>query len=167
MRRTLARVAAVVLACGTTTAVLAGPAGAAPREKFDYSASMDGTWAQSGDSAIVTGSGDVYLPRFKEPMQGVVNAGLTPDDGTMPEPETCEPAHATIVVEGNKHVSETLTGDGQVCGVFPQDPFIVTHVFTGRYNIVDTAKNTLRKADGFFEIRLGLNSLGSAFSIDT
>ena len=44
---------------------------------------------------------------------------------------------------------------------------IVTHVFTGRYEVLDTTRRRLAGTDGFFEIRLAADGTASAFAIDT
>ncbi len=97
-----------------------------------------------------------------------VNAVLTPDDGTLPDPETCEPASATITVTGDHRVAMKLVGTGSVCGFYPQEPTsIVTQVFTGRYDVVEARRTKVLGTDGFFEIRLANNGSASAFAIDT
>ena len=58
--------------------------------------------------------------------------------------------------------------DGDVCGMYPQPPTsIVTHVFTGRYEVLDTTRRRRVGTDGFFEIRLAADGTASAFAIDT
>ena len=54
-----------------------------------------------------------------------------------------------------------------MCGVFVQEPFVVTHVFTGRYDVAATSERKLRGADGFLEVRLANDGRASVFAIDT
>ena len=101
-------------------------------------------------------------------LPGTFTAVLSPADGTLPEPETCEPATATFTVEGERRIGLTLVGEGEVCGTYPQLPtYTGTHVFTGRYEVVDAERRRLPGTDGFFEVRLGLGNVGNIFAIDT
>ena len=95
-------------------------------------------------------------------------ATIGPDDRTMPAPGECEPAVSTLTVYGRGRLDVTLMGDGDVCGEYPEPPTsIVTHVFTGRYEVLDTTRRRLAGTDGFFEIRLAADGTASAFAVDT
>jgi hypothetical protein len=135
-----------------------------------FSVSSTGTWTlrDYGD-AVVNGEGELVrrgAPR--RPLAVDVAAVISPDDRTLPEPDTCEGAIATISVYGNRKVRDmTLIGYGEVCGVHPQLPTsVVTHVFTGTYEVLEGARK-LVGTDGFFEVRLGVDGSASAFAIDT
>jgi hypothetical protein len=165
--RTLLGVGAIAIATLATTL----PADAAPKPKpprflvdggGTYTVDATGAAVVTGDAEFVHGKGR------RGPLPGTFTAVLSPADGTLPEPETCEPATATITVEGDKRIGLTLVGDGEVCGIFPQLPtYTGTHVFTGRYEVVDAERRRLPGTDGFFEIRLGLDNVGNTFAIDT
>jgi hypothetical protein len=122
-----------------------------------------GTWTIAEDgSAVVTGKVD------GQTLSGDLAAVLTPIDGTLPDPETCEPAMATFTIANGPRPDLVLAGAGDVCGVFPQPPTsTVLHVFTGRYRVLDAKRAKIRGTDGFFEVRLGQDNVGSSFAIDT
>jgi len=95
-------------------------------------------------------------------------AVIGPDDRTMPAPGECEPAVSTLTVSGWGRLDLTLIGDGDVCGHHLQPPTsIITHVFTGRYEVLETTRRRLAGTDGFFEIRLAADGTASTFAIDT
>jgi hypothetical protein len=131
--------------------------------------SSTGTFTLGSDgAAAVTGTGEVNLHGSDTSKPVVVSATLSADDGTLPAPETCEPAVATVSFRVPHHkVTTTLFGRGQVCGVYPQLPtYIVTHVFTGNYDVI-AGKPRLVGTDGWFEIRLAQDGSASASAYDS
>lgn len=168
-KRSLTRAAAVLGITAAAALASFAPAGAAPTKSTGLYVTGVGTYTTTaaGD-AVVTAPAGVYLRSSADAIPATMTATLSPVDGTLPEPETCEPANATIVVEGGRKASMTLVGTGNVCGKYPQQPTsVVTQVFTGRYDVVDADVRRLVGTDGFFEIRLGLGGIGSAFAVDT
>jgi hypothetical protein len=155
----------------TTLATLTSlsPANAAAAPKPELQLDGFGTYElDSSGQAVVSAPGEVFFKNQKKSFDAVITAVLTADDGTLPEPEACESASATFTVAGGDKASMTLSGTGLVCAEFPQEPTsIVTHVFTGRYTVDDAANRKVVDTDGFFEIRLGLGNVASAFAIDT
>ncbi len=160
---------AILSALGIATLTLAStvPANANNRPPRPRPPVLDitggGTWTIAEDgSAIVTGQVD------GQTLTGDLTAVLTPIDGTLPDPETCEPAMATFSIAHGPRPDLVLAGAGTVCGVFPQPPTsIVVQAFTGRYRVLDAKKAKVRGTDGFFEIRLGTDNVASSFAIDT
>ena len=129
--------------------------------------SSTGTWAlgPSGE-AQVSGSGDA-VRRNKDLGTVDVTATMAADDGTLPDPGVCEPATATITVTQGGDLVAELAGSGQACGKWIQPPtYDVTHVFTGRYEIVDGARG-VTGTDGWFEVRLAQTGTASTFAVDT
>ena len=146
------------------------PASAQPRPVQAVYLDAYSTTSTTDDhgSTSFTTEGGVSFRRRAALLPATITAVLTPDDGSLPEPETCEPAAATITVTGAHRVGMTLVGTGTVCGFYPQEPTsIVTQVFTGRYDVVRAQRAKPLGTDGFFEIRLGNDGSASTFAIDT
>ena len=159
--------AAFALAAAATIGPIA-TAGAAPKPVLQLDGGTSYTLNAGGD-AVVTGPVEVTFRRGDEFLPATITATLKPLDGTLPEPETCEPARARFVVSSAPgRTGMRLVGKGEVCGEFPQPPTsVVTHVFTGRYKVAQAQRGALVGTDGFFEIRLGTDNVASAFAIDT
>jgi hypothetical protein len=162
--------ALAVLGVAATSTLGFGVAGAearVPKPVLQVDGGTSYTINGAGD-AVVTGPAEVEF-RHTGILPATITATLSPDDGTLPEPETCEPATAKFIVTGDAgRVDMRLRGKGEVCGEFPQPPTsIVTHVFTGRYHVIDARRDALLGTNGFFEVRLATDNLASAFAIDT
>lgn len=114
-------------------------------------------------TAHVTGD----LDPVSEPFAGAYVATLTPDDGSLPEPGVCEPASATLAVDGPKPRSFTLAGSGDVCGEYVTSTSQATHTFTGRYEVVDSSSRRLRGTDGFLGVTLATEARAHVFAVDT
>lgn len=156
-------VAALLTLAATTTA------GATPL----YSPSTvevggGGPWAASDDGDIlVTGPALVLDWRKGDRLPATLTATLQPADGTLPEPDTCEPATATFIVEGERYATMTMAGAGTVCAVVvPFAPWIVTQEFDGIYTIIDSPRHTLRGDEGSFSLTLTQTGYASAHATD-
>jgi hypothetical protein len=114
------------------------------------------------------GSATVSADVTGRPFGGSSVTVLAADDGSLPEPGSCEPATATFHLAGAGREYLDVTATGDVCGEFVQLPYIVTHVFTGRYTVTDASKRNLVGTDGFFEVRLAASTAQAyVFGIDT
>jgi hypothetical protein len=138
--------------------VTSADAASKPRVDVDglgtYSVGQDG-------AAVLTG------PATGVPFSGSYTAVLRADDGTLPAPGECEPGSASLRIDGSRGRYLELSSSDEVCGVFVQEPFVVTHVFTGRYDVAATSERKLRGGDGFLEVRLANDGRASVFAIDT
>jgi hypothetical protein len=172
------RVRRLLAGAALTTAVVAGAAGPAgadsgARRAPEPTFTLDGhgTWAvrdQLGD-AVVNGQGDL-VRRNGRTRDVLVAAVIGPDDRTLPGPGECEQATTTVSAYGRPGVDMTMIGIGDVCGLDVQAPTsIVTHVFTGTFEVYDVSKRTRRLlgTDGFFEVRLAQDGSAHVFAIDT
>ncbi len=54
-----------------------------------------------------------------------------------------------------------------MCGRHLQPPYVVTHLFTGRYDIVSAWKKRFVDTEGFFEVSLANDGRAGVFAIDT
>lgn len=146
------------LLVGTLLTAVSPASAAKPKVNF----SGLGTYVVLGDgSAALAGTAT------GEPLDGTYEATLVPADGTLPEPGACEPATAAVRLEGLRDRFLELTSQGTVCGQYLQPPFVVTHVFTGRYDITAASRRPLVGTDGFVELRLAVDGRASAFAVDT
>jgi len=161
MNRSLAR---TLLAGSTGVALvvvpLASPAGAATRYKVDVHGL--GTYTSTATGVTPTGTAT------GEPFDGAFTATLGANDGSLPEPGVCEPATATLRLEGSRDRFLELAATGNVCGTWVQPPTsVVTQVFTGRYAVTASSQRRLVGTDGFYEVRLADDGRASVFAIDT
>jgi hypothetical protein len=160
MRKALLLSAAVLAIVAATAATIA-PAQAGTR----YQLQLDGfgTGSPSVGSVEVAGDIDGW------PVRGAFTGSFSSDDGTLSEPGVCEPGTATlhIQVSAKRYVEFTATGD--LCGEWADQTYIVTHVFTGRYQVsAQQHVHIPRKAlEGFMEYRLGNDGSASVFLINT
>jgi hypothetical protein len=164
IRRTLTALAVALVAVAGATTASAAPTVRPPL----LTISGSGIWAPHphGD-VVVNGQADVT---WRSGVTRTVDlaAVIGPDDRTLPAPGECEPAVSTITINGRGLLDVALIGDGDVCGHHLQPPTsIVTHVFTGRYEVLDTTRQRLAGTDGFFEIRIAADGTANAFAIDT
>jgi hypothetical protein len=154
---------AALVTTGIATALALAPvasAQAAPKPAINFSGMGTYTIASTGTAAAtgtVTGT----------PFNGSFTAALQPLDGTLPEPGVCEDGHSSIRIDGPRGKYAVLIGNGRVCGQHLQPPFVVTQVFTGRYDVASTSERKLRGDDGWFEIRLAVDGRASVTAVDT
>lgn len=160
MRKPALVAAAAAATVAATVAATTTPAQAGQKPRLFVSG--QGTYALAADgSASVTGTSTGF------PVEGGYTATLTAGDGTLPEPGEAEPATATIRVVGERGAFVELTGTGEVEGQWVQPPYVVTHVFVGRYTVTDTSVRRVRATDGWFEIRLATENRAGVTATDT
>lgn len=159
MRRS-ALTATVAFTAAAATLGSAAPAFAEPKPVVDVRG--QGTFVLDAlGAAVITG------PATGKPFDGTYTARLAAADGTLPAPGECEPGTATLRVDDPRDRSYALTSSDDICGEFLQPPFVVTHVFTGRYDVAASTKRRLLGTDGFLEVRLATDGRASVFAIDT
>lgn len=166
------RVARLAVAAAGLTALVTtlGPAevaSAKPRApKPAFTVSGVGTWylrTELGD-AVANAPGTIS-PRNERDRPVDIAAVVGPDDRTLPGPGECEHAVTTVVAYRNSDVVDAI-GDGEVCGFEPDGTSVITHVFTGTFEVIG-GRREFRRVDGFFEVRLGADGTASVFAIDT
>lgn len=146
---------AVALALAPITTAQAGT-------KYKVDSGGQGTYTVGTDgAAVVTGTAT------GAPFDGRYRAVLRADDGTLPDPGQCEPGSATLRLDGPRGRYLELASDDEICGQFLQPPYVVTQLFTGRYDVTATSERRLRGGDGFLEIRLATEARASVFAVDT
>jgi hypothetical protein len=160
-RRPLLIVGFLAAATSVSLAV-AAPADAArqPKPKVELFSTV-ATYNDRDGAAVVTGEIE------GKPFDGSYVATLAAADGSLPEPGVCEPATVSFHLDGPRRRFVDAEATGDVCGEFVQPPYIVTHSFTGRYDIVDSSRRRIEGTDGFLEVRLGDDGSASTFLIDT
>jgi hypothetical protein len=148
---------------GTAAGVLvAPPASAGEKQLVSYRGL--GSHHAAGGGVAVIGSG------FGDPFDGDFTAVLSPVDGSLPAAGHCEEATATLRIDGPRRDYVVLGIDddgGEVCGQWTDSVNRVTHVFTGRYRIVDARHRRLRGTDGWYEIRLADTGVAGVTAVDT
>ena len=144
----------------TALAATVSPAGAAGRPRVDFTG--QGSYLMAGDgSAAVAGTAT------GKPFDGSYTGTVAADDGSLADPGECEPATATLRLENPRGRYLELTSAGTVCGQEVQPPFVVTHVFTGTYEVTASSRKKLVGTDGFLEVRLANDGRAAVFAIDT
>jgi hypothetical protein len=118
---------------------------------------------QLADDGTVTLRGTATGRSVTGPYTGT----LTANDGTLPDPGQCEPATATLRVDGRRRRFVELTAHGDVCGQWTDAVHRVTHVFTGRYDVTSSFPPRIHGTDGFYEVRVTDDEISSVFAIDT
>ena len=160
-RTTTSRAATAATALAALIGLAAEPGAAAPKPKID-------TRGLGTYTAIDAGAVAVAGSATGTPFDGTVTGTLVVADGSLPEPGVCEPATATQRVDGSRQRFLELASTGNVCGTWVQPgASIVTHVFTGRYDVIASTQRRLLGTDGFHEIRLTNAGTASVFAIDT
>jgi hypothetical protein len=102
-----------------------------------------------------------------KPFDGPYTATLAGDDGSLPVPGECEPATATLSVTGPRGKYLDLAATGQVCGRWTDAVSIVTHRFTGRYEVVATSERKLRGGDGWIGVLLATEGRANVEAFDS
>jgi hypothetical protein len=148
---------------GLTAALALAPMTAAQAAaKPQINLSGQGTYTMS-DPGLAVPTGTVT----GLPFAGSFRAFLQAVDGTLPDPGVCEPGHATIRIRGSHDRRVVLDGDGTICGQYVQPPYVVTHVFTGRYDVASSSVRKLRGGDGWFEVGLANDGRASVSAYDS
>lgn len=159
MRKSAVLVATAVATVGAVA--LGGTAYAGPKMLFNQS-STSGTYTVSGDGAVQL-SGAIA----GDPFDGTYTGTLAANDGSLPAPGECEPATATVRVDGSRRQQYEIAGAGTVCGQWVDATYQVTHVFTGRYDVTDASKHKLAGTDGWYSIRLATENRAGIEVVDT
>jgi hypothetical protein len=60
-----------------------------------------------------------------------------------------------------------LVGSGQVCGEWTDGTYVVTHRFTGRYEVSAASVRRLRGTDGWYSLILATRARANVAAIDT
>jgi hypothetical protein len=154
---------AALATTGLAAALALAPATAAqaaPKYKVNFDGL--GSYTQLDDgSAMLTGTAT------GAPFDGRYAAVLRADDGTLPAPGECEPGSAAVYLDGPRHRFLLLTAHDDVCGIFLQEPYVVTHQFVGTYHVAATSERKLRSGDGWLEVRLATEDRSGVTAIDT
>lgn len=155
------RAALITTGLAAVVALTQAPsAQAGPKYKIDFGG--QGTYTVAADgSAVVAGTAT------GAPFDGRYRAVLRAQDGTLPDAGQCEPGSATVRLEGSRGRYLEVSSDDEICGQFLQAPYVVTHLFTGRYDVTSTSERRLRGDDGLVEIRLATEGRANVFAIDT
>jgi hypothetical protein len=154
---------AALVTTGLAAALALAPvtsAHAAPKPQVNFSGLGTHTVTSEGN-AIADGTATGI------PFNGSFHAALQPLDGTLPDPGVCEDGHASIRIDGARGKYAVLIGNGRICGQYLQPPFVVTQVFTGRYDVASTSERKLRGGDGWFEIRLTNDGRAAVTAFDS
>lgn len=141
---------------------LVGPASAGPRPRIDLRGAGTGSY-------VLDDSGSAHLAGAVTgtPFDGEYTATLTADDGDLPDPGSCEPATASLHVTGSRSRYLVLAATGEVCGLWVQAPYVVTHRFVGRYVVEETSQRKLRGTDGWISVSLATEGRANVEAIDT
>jgi hypothetical protein len=145
----------------TAVGVLAGAgAAAAANHKVDTNGFGMATTDTDG-GVVISGTA------AGAPFDGPFTATLAAADGSLPAPGECEPATATLRVNGTRSRFVELSSVDDVCGQYLDPPNVVSQVFTGRYTVTASSQRRLVGTDGFYEVRLTSGNSASVFAIDT
>jgi len=143
---------------GLLTLALAAPAAAGGNGATDvFTVGGGGIYTVADDGSVVLDQGQALVTdrRVREMLDATLSVVLATDDGTFPEPDACEPASATFVVEGQRDVAMTLEGTGTYCARrHPVFPTFVERRFEGRYVVTDAKRPMLRGDEGTFSVTL-------------
>jgi len=127
-----------------------------------------GTYTISDDGTVVVeGRGELGQRHAPRGAEVPLTAHLTAEGGTLPGPDECRAATATVAIVDRQGGAVTLVGSGQVCGWRLQPPVsVVSHGFNGSYEVRD-GRASLVGSHGFFEVRLGADGSAHLFAIAT
>lgn len=154
---------ATTLAVGVITiTATAGPAEAAQRSRLDLRGAGVGSYVL-GDTGAARLSGEVT----GRPFGGAYSATLAAADGSLPEPGTCEPAASTLEVTGPRDQHLRLEAAGEVCGLWADTTYVVTHRFVGSYVVTASSERRLRGTDGWMSTILATEGRANVEAIDT
>ena len=101
------------------------------------------------------------------PFDGAYTATLTSANGSLPAPEVCEAASASVEVVDAKGRTLHLAATGEVCGTWADATYVVTHRFVGRYLVTDASARRLRGTDGWISVVLATENRANLKAIDT
>jgi hypothetical protein len=113
------------------------------------------------------GSADISGTSSGRPFDGHHLARLAADDGSLPLPGECEPATATLRVDGSRNRFVEMTATGEVCGKYPNATYVVTHSFTGRYVVDASTSRKLVGSTGFMSQLITVDGRSNVLAIAT
>ena len=154
--------AAALIATSLLVTVSAGQADAATGPVIDLSGAGSGSFGMP-DPGTARLSGNVT----GVPFDGRYTAVLAAVDGSLPEPGVCEPATATLNVTGKQHRFLRLAATGDVCGLWTDETYVVTHRFEGRYDVTSASAPRARGTDGWISLVLATEGRANVEAIDT
>jgi len=155
-RLALALTLGAVLALGAMA-----PAGAAKSPSFLLDGG-DRWFTHDSGYPVVLGGAEMHLG--KRTIDGDLAANIHPDDYSMPAPGECESAIAFVFVQPTRGDETWLSSAGEVCGLYLQEPNVVTHAFTGTATIEGSGVRKLEGQEAFLEIRLAVDGRASVFA---
>lgn len=153
---------ALLVLAGVMILGSAMPATAGPAPRIDLRGASLGAYVLD-DAGTAQIEGDVT----GKPFDGPYTATLAAADGTLPEPGECEAGTATVQVTGPRGRYLRLEATGQVCGRWTDATYVVTHRFTGRYDVTDTNVGKIRGTDGWIGLLLATENRANVEIIDT
>ena len=142
--------AAALVALGPGT-----PAAAAPSQTLFLGGG--GLAVDDGSGGLVVeGPGLVGDKHLREMLDATVRATWAATDGSLPAVDECEPASATVVVDGERDADLTLVSSGTVCLVrHPNFPSYISLEFRGLHEVIDAKRRQLRGTTGSLSITKG------------
>lgn len=159
-RRHRRHTALAVLGIAAAALSVAQPAAAAKPYPIDSSGM--GTYVIGAD-----GSAHISGTSTGNPFDGAHVARLAADDGALPLPGDCEPATATLRVDGSRNRFVEMTATGTVCGKYPDATYVVTHSFTGRYVVEASTSRKLVGSTGFMSQLITVDGRSNVLAIAT
>lgn len=159
-RRHRRRTALAVLGIAVATLAVAQPTAAAKPYPIDSSGM--GTFVMDTD-----GSAHISGTSTGKPFDGTHVARLAAEDGTLPLPGDCEPATATLRLDGSRDRFVEMTAAGTVCGEYPDATYVVTHSFTGRYVVHASTSRKLVGSTGFMSQLITVDGRSNVLAIAT
>ena len=152
--------ALAVLGIAAATMSLAFPAAAAKPYPIDTTGM--GTFVMGAD-----GSAHISGTSTGKPFDGTHEARLVADDGALPLPGECEPATATLRLDGSRDRFVEMTATGTVCGKYPDATYVVTQSFTGRYVVEASTSRRLVGSTGFMSQLITVDGRSNVLAIAT
>lgn len=159
--RALAAVTAVGMAAviGTGT-----PAAATPAQALFVGGG--GIAADDGSGGIVVeGPGLVNEKHLRTVLDATVRATMSAADGTLPGIGECEPASATVVVDGERDADLTLSSTGTVCRV--QNAYFPSYVsldYDGPHEVTDAKRPQIRGMAGTLSVSVSPGGFTSLYA---
>lgn len=153
-----------LLVVASAPSVSAGRSGSGP----ELYVSGTGAFTSEPDGGVrMVAPGEIWLRKDTDGRPVTIDVHLAAADGTLPAPGACEEATAHFSVHGDERTSLELGGDGSICGKWTDATYVVSHVFAGRYGVLDAGRKKLRGSDGFFEVGLAVDGSAFAYAVDT
>ena len=140
------------------------PAGATPSATLFLGGG--GLAADDGSGGLVfEGPGLVGDKHLREMLDATVRANWSADDDSLPVVGECEPASATVVVDGERDADMTLTSSGTLCRV--RHPVFTNYIsleYRGLHEVVEAKRPQLRGTTGSLSITSGPSAFTSLYA---